>query len=101
MVALLLYYNKFVKSLNSKGFKLNPYDPCMANKQVKGEQLTVCFHVDNCKISQLIPKVVDKTIDWLWSEYEHVFEGGTGEMKVHCGKTHNYLGMSLDFGRDI
>ncbi len=65
MVALLLYYNKFVKSLKSKGFKLNPYDPCMANKQVKGEQLTVCFHVDNCKISQLIPKVVDKTIDWL------------------------------------
>ncbi len=26
-----------------KGFKLNPYDPCVANKQVKGEQLTVCL----------------------------------------------------------
>ncbi len=41
MVALLLYYKKFVKSLKSKGFKLNPYDPCVANKQVNGEQLTV------------------------------------------------------------
>jgi len=65
MVALLLYYKKFVKSLKSKGFKLNPYDSCMANKQVKGEQLTVCFHVDDCKISHLIPKVVDETIEWL------------------------------------
>ena len=26
-----------------------------------------------------------------------MFEDGTGQMKVHCGKTHKYLGMSLDF----
>ena len=26
-----------------------------------------------------------------------IFEDGTGKMKVHCGKTHKYLGMSLDF----
>ncbi len=47
IVALLLYYKKFVKSLKSKGFKLNPYDPCVANKQVNGQQLAVCLHVDN------------------------------------------------------
>ncbi len=87
-MALLLYYKKFVKTLKSKGFKLNPYDPCMANKQVNGEQLTVCFHVDNCKILHLLPKLVDKTIDWLQFEYENVSEDGTGQMKVHCGKTH-------------
>jgi hypothetical protein len=63
MVALILYYKKFVKSLKSKGFKLNPYDPCVANKQVNGEQLAVCFHVDNCKILHLTPKVVDKMIE--------------------------------------
>ncbi len=67
MVVSLLYYKKFAKSLKLKGFKLklNPYDPCVANKQLKGEQLTMCFHVDDCKISHLLPKVVDKTIDWL------------------------------------
>jgi hypothetical protein len=92
MGTLLLSYKKFVKSLKSKGFKLNPYDSCMANKQVKGKQLTMCFHVDDCKISHLIPKVVDETIEWLRSEYKHVFEDGTGEMKVHHGKTHKYLG---------
>jgi hypothetical protein len=97
MVASLLYYKKFVKSLRSKRFKLNPYDPCVANKQVDGEQLTVCFHVDDCKISHISPKVVSDTIDWLRSEYENVFEDGSGLMKVHRGKTHKYLGMSLDF----
>jgi hypothetical protein len=65
MVASLLYYKKFVKSLKLNGFRLNPCDPCVANKQVKGEQSTVCFHVDDCKISHLISKVVDKTIEWL------------------------------------
>ncbi len=65
MVALLLYYKMFVKSLKSNRFRLNPYEPCMANKQVKREQLTECFHVDDCKILHLIPKVVDKTIEWL------------------------------------
>ncbi len=29
-----------------------------------------------------------------------MFEDETGQMKVHCGKTHKNLGMSLDFGHD-
>ncbi len=29
-----------------------------------------------------------------------MFEDVTGQMKVHRGKTHKYLGMSLDFGHD-
>jgi hypothetical protein len=60
MVASLLYYRKFVKSLKSKGFKFNPYDPCVANKQVNGEQLTVCFHMEDCKISHLTPMLMKK-----------------------------------------
>jgi hypothetical protein len=34
------------------------------------------------------------------SEYKNVFEDGTGQMKVYRGKTHKYLGMSLDFCHD-
>jgi hypothetical protein len=41
--------------------------------------------------------VIDDTIDWLRSEYESIFEDGSGAMKVHHGKVHKYLGMSLDF----
>jgi len=51
MVASLLYYRKFVKSLKSIGFELNPYDPCVANKMIDGKQMTICFHVNNCKLS--------------------------------------------------
>ncbi len=65
MVAALLYYKKFVKSLTKQGYKINPYDGCMANKLVKGKQITICFHVYDCKISHESSKVIDDTIDWL------------------------------------
>ena len=41
MKAALLFYLKFVKNLESIGFVLNTYDPCVANKIVDGAQLTV------------------------------------------------------------
>ncbi len=65
MVAALLYYKKFVKSLTKQGFKLNPYDGCVTNKIVKGKKITICFHVDNCKISHKYSKVVDEAIKLL------------------------------------
>ena len=70
MVAALLYYKRFVKSLKNHGFMLSPYDGCVANKIVKGKQITVCFHVDDCKIYHELPQVIDKTIDWLRAEYK-------------------------------
>ncbi len=97
MVAALLYYKKFVKSLTKQGYKINPYDGCVANKVIKGKQITICFHVDDCKISHESSKVIDDTIDWLRSENESIFEDGSGAMKVHHGRIHKYLGMLLDF----
>ncbi len=97
MVAALLYYKKFVKSLMKQGFKINPYDGCAANKVVKGKQVTICFPIDDCKISPKFSAVIDNMIAWLRVEYESIFEDGSGQMKVHRGKPHKYLGMSLDF----
>ena len=65
MVASLLYYKKFSRSLKSIGFEKNPYDPCVWNKVVNGKQLTICFHVDDCKLSHVSPKVINQTIEWL------------------------------------
>jgi hypothetical protein len=39
MVAALLHYKKFVKSLIKQGYKINPYDRCVATKMVKGKQM--------------------------------------------------------------
>ena len=97
MVASLLYYRKFTNSLKSKGFIMNPYDPCVWNKTVEGKVLTICFHVDDCKISHASSDVLEEMISWLRQEYESIFEDGTGQMKVHRGKIHKFLGMSLDF----
>ena len=97
MIAGLLYYKKFCKSLLSVGFIFNPYDPCVANKQIGGQQQTICFHVDDCKLSHASSKINNKTVKWLRQEYESIFEDGTGEMTVNRGKIHEYLGMKLDF----
>ncbi len=67
MVAASLYYKKFLKSLTKYSFKLNPYDRCVTNKIVKGKQITVCFHVDNCKISHKYATVIDDTLVGLLS----------------------------------
>ena len=74
---------------------MNPYDGCVANKIVNGKQITICFHVNDCKILHKLVKVVDNVILWFQTEYESIFEDGLGAMKVHRGKHHTYLGMAL------
>ena len=42
LVSAMLFSRKLTKALLSYGFELNPYDPCVANKLVNGEQLIFC-----------------------------------------------------------
>jgi hypothetical protein len=97
MVASLLYYCKFTKSLMSVGFKINPYNPCIMNKTANGTQITICFHVDDCKSSHHSSRANDNMIDWLWQEYESIFEDGSGQMAVSRGRVHKCLGMTLEY----
>jgi hypothetical protein len=41
MVASLLYYQKFIKSLTDIDFVINPYDPCVANDMDEGDHMTI------------------------------------------------------------
>ena len=41
MVASLLYYNKLTKSITIIGFDIDQYDMCIANKVIKGSQMTI------------------------------------------------------------
>jgi hypothetical protein len=88
MVASILYYRSFV---------ITPYDPCIANNKIEGKQMTICFHVDDCKLSHRKTKIMDSMIDYLRQEYESIFEDGSGAMTVIRGKIHKYLGMNLDY----
>ena len=59
LVSAMLSYCKLTKALLSYSFELNPYDPCVANKMVNGEQLTIYWHVDNLRSSHIDPKYQD------------------------------------------
>ena len=92
MVASLLYYRKFGKSLTDIGFVINPYDPCVTNKMIDGKQMTILFHVeDDCKLSHCKRKVNDRMIEYLREEYENIFEDGSGKMTVSRDKVHTCL----------
>jgi hypothetical protein len=97
MVASILYYRKCVKSLTDIDLIINPYDTFVANKIIEGEQMTICFHVDDCKLSHRKKTFMDRMIGYLRQEYESIFEDGSGAMTVSRGKVHKYLGMTLDY----
>ena len=47
MKSAIIWYNTFVRTLKGLGFKLNPYDPCVANLTVDGSTLTIAWHTAN------------------------------------------------------
>ena len=61
----LQFYKKLVADLKSVGFELNPCEPCVANKTVNWTRMTVCWHVDDLKVSHVDPKEVTKFGEWL------------------------------------
>ncbi len=97
IIAALLYYKKFVKSLTKQRYKIICTMGGWPIKWSMGKQITICFHIDDCKVSHKSSAVIDNTIAWLRTEYESIFEDGSRQTKVHRGKTHKYLGMSLNF----
>ena len=90
--AALLFWKKLTLFLVEDGFKINPYDWCVANKMVNGKQLTIVWHVDDLKISHRDSKVVDIMLNKLDKEY-----GNVGKMTIRRGPVHDYLGMRIDF----
>ena len=81
-----------MKDITTIGFKINPYDPCVANRIVNRKQHTITWHVDDLKSSHVDPKVNDEFLKWLNKVY-----GSVGEVKGIRGHKHDYLAMDLDF----
>jgi hypothetical protein len=69
----------------------------VANKEIEGHQMTICFHVDDCKLSYHKKKVMESMIENLRHEYESIFKDGSSVIIVSRGKVHKYLGMTLDY----
>ncbi len=65
MKAALLFWKKLSDKLEKWGFTVNPYDCCVMNKIINGNQCTVLWHVDDLKISHVDPAVPGNQSDWL------------------------------------
>ena len=60
-----------------------------------GSQHTVRFHVDDCLLSHINPRVNDKFLEWLNKHYSKY-----GAVTAVRGKIHDYLAMVFDFTVD-
>jgi hypothetical protein len=85
----LLWYELYSSTLQNMGFELNPYDLCVANAYIQGKQCTICWYVDDNKISHVNPKVVDEIIEKIESKF--------GKMSQTRGEAHDFLGMNITF----
>ncbi len=88
----LLWYKLFSSTLVGLGFELNPYDLCVANAIIDGKQCTIGWYVDDNIITHVDPNQVT----WVIDKIEERF----GKMVVSRGKSHDFLGMKLDFLED-
>ena len=87
----LLWYHLFRDTLQDLGSTLNPYDPCVANAQIKGSHCTIIWYVDDNKISHKDQAVVNDMIQCFKAEF--------GPMTKTQGDEHEFLGMKLHFDR--
>ncbi len=93
--AAMLFWKDLSAKLVSWGYEVNPCDWCVANKMVNGEQCTVLWHVDDLKISHVDAAVVESLLDHL-----NGVCGKLNPLVTNRGKTHDYLGMTLDCTED-
>jgi hypothetical protein len=91
--AARLFYNNLDERLMKKlEFKRNPYDPCVYNKQTSDGTVTVRTHVDDLKASSISTIQLEKLI----SDLRRIY----GEITVHRGNEHDYLGMIMVYNKD-
>ena len=95
MKSALLFYRKLVADLRSIGFRINPYDPCVANKMIDGHQMTICWHVDDLLVGHKSPTTVTNTLNWLKERYETPDK----PLAATRGNLHEYLGMNINFSQ--
>ena len=68
-----------------------PYGECVTNKDIRVSQCTILWHLDNLKITNVYPKVVDIIIDMLKNNWKEA------PLTDNQGKLDNYLVMKIYF----
>ena len=67
----LMFWKLLSETLQEWGFTLNPYDKCVANKNIEGKQCKMTWHVDNLKTSHaskdVVEDIIKKTKQQIWT----------------------------------
>ena len=87
VVSALLWYELFSGYLKEIGFKINPYDSCIANKIIDNNQCTIAWYVTHAN-QDVVTQIVQ--------DIEKKF----GKMSVMRGHKHKFLGMDINFKHD-
>jgi hypothetical protein len=93
--AAMLFWKGLTGNIVKWGYKINPYEWCVANKIVDGKQCTVVWHMDNLKILHVDPALIEGLLDLLNKQY-----GECAPLVTTRGKVHEYLGMTLNFSEE-
>ena len=87
--AALIFYQKILKCMDSQGFYLNLYDPCVVNKMVNGDQMSIFWQVDDLNILQVYEKEVLRIIEWMKIMYDE-------DIMVAQRNKHEYLVIDIN-----
>ena len=88
----LRWYEFYSERLKAEGFAINPYDKCVANKEINGSQCTIMWYVDDNKISHKESSVVDDVLGMIRNYF--------GDITVSRGEEHTFLGMNMKIRKD-
>ena len=86
----LLFYKNIRGELESNGFEINPYDHCVANKNIDIPLMKITWHVDDLKVPHMDAFEITKSGMWLEGTHRE-------NMTVHSVKVHDYLVMDLHY----
>ena len=81
--------------VDTLGFTVNPYDWCVANKQINGKQCTIGWYVDDLKLSHVETEVLEDILSKLQQKW-----GKEAPLTVTRRRVHVYLGMTIDYSVD-
>ena len=89
---MLLWKDLSTFMINELGFITNPYDWCVINKVINGDQCTIGWHVNDLKISHVDEVITESIVEVIGNKY-----GKEAPLVVHHGPIHEYLGMTIDY----
>ena len=88
----LQWYKYFTEVLQKEGYVINPYDMCVANKEVGGKQCKIAWRIDDNIVTHDDEKVLDNVIEMISEHF--------GELTITKGEEHKFLGMSVNIWKD-